>query len=217
MRPKPDLSAYLVLDVPSCAGDPVEVACAAVAGGIRTVQLRDKAASHQARVALGRRLQEALAPSGAVLIINDDVMAAVEIGAAGAHVGQSDMPAAEARRLLGPDRVLGLSIETVAQVSAIDPAVVDHVGIGPIHATATKNDAAPPLGIEGLAQAVARCPVPAVAIGGLSASDAAAVLGTGALGLAVVSAICGRPDPKAAAAELIQAIRQAKTAAGVAT
>jgi thiamine-phosphate pyrophosphorylase len=201
-----DLSLYLVLDAQLCRPlGMVETARAAVAGGATMVQLRAKHAGTEALIEAGRELMAALAGSGAVLIVNDDIEAAVALGV-GLHVGQDDMPAAEARARLGADAILGLSVETEAAARAVDGAVVDYVGIGPVFATATKPDHKPPTGIAALARLRAICPVPAVAIGGLKAEHVAPVLESGALGLAVVSAICGTPSPEAAAREIAAAI-----------
>lgn len=210
MRQPLDLSVYLVLDPVLCAGaGMVETARAAVAGGVRTVQLRHKTAATAERIAIGRALQDALAGTGARLVVNDDAPAAVVLGADGLHVGQGDLAPGAARAMIGPDMVLGLSVETEAHACAVDPGVVDYVGVSPVFGTPTKPDHARPVGIDGLERIVALSPVPAVAIGGLDARHAPAVLRAGAAGLAVVSAICGQPDPEAAARRLRQAVTEA--------
>jgi thiamine-phosphate pyrophosphorylase len=107
--------------------------------------------------------------------------------------------------------ILGLSVETEALAAAVDPAVVDYVGAGPVFATQTKPAHKPPVGMEGLARLVAATSLPAVAIGGLKTGHVEAVLKAGARGVAVVSAICGQPDPQAAALELSEAIRKARS------
>jgi thiamine-phosphate pyrophosphorylase len=106
--------------------------------------------------------------------------------------------------------ILGLSVETEALAAAIDPALVDYAGVGPVFATATKPGHKPAVGLDGLARLVAACPVPAVAIGGLKAAHARPVLATGVEGLAVVSAVCGQPDPLAAARAIAAAIAEAR-------
>ncbi|MBB3455990.1 thiamine-phosphate pyrophosphorylase [Rhizobium sp. BK313] len=207
-----DLSLYLVLDPLLCAGiGMVETARIAVAGGATIVQLRDKHASTASMIETGRALKRALAGTEARLIVNDDVEAAVAIDADGLHIGQDDMDARAARHLIGPDMILGLSVETEALAAAIDPSVVDYAGIGPVFATPTKPDHKQPIGFAGLARMVDLCPVPSVAIGGLKAEHAAGALLAGADGIAVVSAICGTPDPRAAAAEVARAIRRARS------
>jgi thiamine-phosphate pyrophosphorylase len=207
-----DLSLYLVLDPVLCAGiGMVDTARSAVAGGATIVQLRDKHASTASMIETGRALKRALAGTEARLIVNDDVEAAVAIDADGLHIGQDDMDARAARHLIGPDMILGLSVETEALAAAIDPSVVDYAGIGPVFATPTKPDHKQPIGFAGLARMVDLCPVPSVAIGGLKAEHAAGALLAGADGIAVVSAICGTPDPRAAAAEVARAIRRARS------
>ncbi|MCR8550014.1 thiamine phosphate synthase [Salipiger sp. P9] len=192
-----------MLDPGLCAGvGVIATARAAVAGGATVVQLRDKAAGTARMIETGRALTAALAGTGAVLIVNDDVEAAVAIGADGLHIGQGDMAVTEARARIGPAMVLGLSVETPVLAAAVDPALIDYIGAGPVFATPSKLDHKVPVGFEGLAAQVAASPVPAVAIGGLKAEHVAQVLKAGAQGVAVVSAICGQPDPEAAARAL---------------
>lgn len=206
-----DLSLYLVLDPDLCGGAAgmVATARAAVAGGVTVVQLRDKGAGTSGLIATGRALRAALAGTGAALVVNDDVEAAVAIGAGGLHIGQGDMAPAAARARIGAGMALGLSVEMVVQARAVDPAVVDYIGAGPVFATATKADHAPPVGFAGLARIISASPVPAVAIGGLKAAHAGPALAAGARGVAVVSAICGQPDPEAAARQIVLALASA--------
>ncbi|MGB5833586.1 MAG: thiamine phosphate synthase [Thiohalocapsa sp.] len=208
MKPAADLSVYLITDARLCAPrDVVEVAVAAARGGARMIQLRDKGAPDEALIRRGRILKAALGRLGALLIVNDRVEVAAAIGADGVHVGQSDSEASVARNAMGPDAIIGLSIQNVAHAAALDPEIVDYVGVGPVFSTTTKQDHAPPLGFDGLARVCAASPVPAVAIGGLKTEHVAAVLGAGARGLAVVSAICAAPDPEIAARRFAEAIR----------
>lgn len=194
------LRLYLVTDPAMCAATGmVATVRAAVAGGVSMVQLRDKQATTAERVAQALALKQALHGTGVPLVINDDVQAALAADVAGAHIGQGDMSTQEARALLGPDRILGLSCETPDAVRAADGAVVDYLGLGPVFGTATKADHARPIGFDGLARLVGLSPVPCVAIGGLKAAHQAQVRASAADGLAVVSAICGQADPRAAA------------------
>ncbi|TWB57479.1 thiamine-phosphate diphosphorylase [Rhizobium sp. ERR 922] len=206
-----DLSLYLVLDPVLCANlGMIETTRAAIAGGATIVQLRDKHAPTAAMIETGRALKQILQGTNVRLIVNDNVEAAIAIGADGLHIGQEDMNAAEARRLIGPDMILGLSVETEALASSIDPGIVDYAGIGPVFATPTKPDHKQPIGFDGLARIVRLCPVPSVAIGGLKGEHAASVYSAGADGLAVVSAICGQPDPQAATTVIANAIKEAR-------
>ncbi|EJT06421.1 thiamine phosphate synthase [Rhizobium sp. CCGE 510] len=206
-----DLSLYLVLDPDLCAGiGMVETARRAVAGGATMVQLRDKQAGTAGVIETGRALKQALNGSGALLIVNDDVEAAIAIDADGLHIGQEDMDARTAREMIGPGMILGLSVETEALAAAVDPSIVDYTGVGPVFATPTKADHKQPIGFAGMARLVAASPVPSVAIGGLKADHVAAVFAAGAKGVAVVSAICGTPDAEAATRRIAAEIRKAR-------
>ncbi|MGR9167916.1 thiamine phosphate synthase [Rhizobium leguminosarum] len=206
-----DLSLYLVLDPDLCAGiGMVETARLAVASGATMVQLRDKHAATIGMIETGRALKQALEGTGALLIVNDDVEAAIAIGADGLHIGQEDMDAHKARTMIGPDMILGLSVETAPLAAAVDPGLVDYTGVGPVFATPTKADHKQPIGFDGLAKLVKASPVPSVAIGGLKADHVAQVFAAGAKGVAVVSAICGTPDPEAATRHIAAEIRKAR-------
>lgn len=206
-----DLSLYLVLDPDLCADiGMVETARLAVAGGATMVQLRDKHGGTARMIETGLALREILKGAGALLVINDDVEAAIAIGADGLHIGQDDMGPATARAMIGPDMILGLSAESKALAAAIDPAIVDYAGIGPVFATPTKADHKQPIGFDGLARLAKTAPVPTVAIGGLKSEHVASVFAAGADGLAVVSAICGTPDPRAATIRIAEEIRKVR-------
>ncbi|NKK77348.1 thiamine phosphate synthase [Rhizobium leguminosarum] len=206
-----DLSLYLVLDPDLCAGiGMVETARLAVAGGATMVQLRNKHAGTIRMIETGRALKQALDGTGALLIVNDDVEAAIAIGADGLHIGQEDMDAMRARAMIGPEMILGLSVESEALANAVDPDLVDYTGVGPVFATPTKTDHKQPIGFDGLARLVKASPVPSVAIGGLKADHVAEVFAAGASGLAVVSAICGTPDPEAATRRIAAEVRKVR-------
>lgn len=206
-----DLSLYLVLDPDLCQRHSmVDTAREAVAGGATVVQVRHKRASTAERIALARSVKEALRDTPALVVMNDDIDAAIEAGVDALHIGQRDMPAAAARARIGDSMLLGVSVNSESAAQAIDPALVDYVGVGPVFATPTKPDHEQPLGFAGLARIIANCPVPAVAIGGLKAQHVNDVWASGASGIAVVSAICGTPDPRQAAAELWERILAAR-------
>ncbi|MBY5565022.1 thiamine phosphate synthase [Rhizobium leguminosarum] len=206
-----DLSLYLVLDPDLCAGiGMVETARLAVAGSATMVQLRDKHAGTIRMIETGRALKQALNGTGALLIVNDDVEAAIAIGADGLHIGQEDMDARKARTMVGAEMILGLSVESEALANAVNPDLVDYTGVGPVFATPTKADHKQPIGFDGLARLVKASPVPSVAIGGLKADHVAQVFAAGASGLAVVSAICGTPDPEAATRRIAAEIRKVR-------
>ncbi|WP_339948923.1 thiamine phosphate synthase [uncultured Albimonas sp.] len=204
-RPPFDPRLCLVTD-PSAPAGVVETAVAAARGGAALIQLRDKTAPDAELLATARALREALGPfPHARLLINDRPDIALEAGAHGAHVGQTDAEIAEARRILGPNAILGLSIENPAQLADVDWSAVDYIGAGPVFATPSKTDAAPPIGFEGLAVLAAGAPVPTLAIGRMTAAHAGAARRAGAAGLAVVSALCAAQDPQAAARAILAA------------
>lgn len=192
---------YVITD-PGAALPVAEQARAAARGGAAWVQLRDKTATDDDLGALVRLLLPELAALGARLIVNDRVEVALATGAHGLHIGQGDGDAARIRQRMPPGMILGLSIETVAQARLIPPGV-DYIGAGPVRATPTKPDHATPVGFDGLAQIVAAAALPAFAIGGLKLGDAGAVRSSGAVGMAVVSAVTRSPDPEAATRALL--------------
>ena len=204
-----DLSLYLVLD-PDLCGDAegmLRTTAEALEGGVTIVQLRAPTWKKRALAACARDLLEMLRPRGIPLIINDHADVAAAVGADGLHVGQDDLSSADARRIIGPDMILGLSAGNVDEVGGVDPALVDYLGIGPVWTTATKKDAGAAVGLEGLASLSAASPLPVVAIGGIGASNAADVMRTGVDGIAVVSAICGQASPRTAAENLLAQLR----------
>jgi thiamine-phosphate pyrophosphorylase len=210
-RPAFDLSLYLVVgqaDVGSRALE--DLVAQAVAGGVTLVQLRDKTASEQRFVELARALMAVLRPRGIPLIVNDRVEAARAVGAAGLHLGQDDLAPSEARARIGPDKILGLTAGLPELARAAPLAEVDYLGVGPVHATVSKADHKPPIGAAGIAAVRAVTALPIVAIGGLTAARAPAVIEAGADGVAVVSAVCGAADSKAAARDLRRAIAAAR-------
>ncbi|WP_284260847.1 thiamine phosphate synthase [Roseicyclus amphidinii] len=197
---------YVVTD-PAAPMPVAEQAMAAARGGAWAVQIRDKSAPDDEIARLADMLLGALAPMGVRVFVNDRAEVARRTGA-DLHIGQRDIDPLRARALIASDALLGLSIETVAQCAAI-PEGVDYIGAGPVRATATKPDAAPPTGPEGLARIVAASPVPTIAIGGLTLHDIAALKQAGALGLAVVSAVVRATNPEEATRALVDAWRQA--------
>lgn len=200
---KQALKLYLVTDRDLSLGRSLEeVVREAVAGGVTMVQLREKDAATGEFIELGRRLKAVLKPLGIPLIINDRVDVALAVDADGVHIGQSDMAYADARRLLGPDKIIGLSVENFKDLEVANGLDVDYIGISPVYGTPTKTDTAEPFGLDGLRKAVQMSVHPTVAIGGMNASTIRDVMAAGADGVAVVSAICSAPSPHTAAEEL---------------
>lgn len=207
----PDISVYLVTDRSLARGrDLVDVVARAVQGGVTMVQLREKECSTRQFVELGLALKRVLDPQGVPLLINDRVDVALAVGAAGAHIGQSDMPYPTARRILGPEAIIGLSIDDLDQLAEAEAWDVDYLGVGPVFATSTKLDAGAPLGMDGLARCVQDSRHRIVAIGSMNAENAGPAIKAGAQGVAVVSHIMSADSPAQAAADLAEAIVNAK-------
>jgi thiamine-phosphate pyrophosphorylase len=165
-------------------------------------------------LARARAVKAVLAPLNVPLLINDRIDVALAAGADGAHVGPDDMPVEDARRLLGADAIIGLSVKTVEQAEAAPIDLLDYVGIGGVFATSSKDNPDPPIGPEGLAQIVgvlrprAR-EFPLCAIAGIDASNAGGAIAAGVDGVAVISALSRKDDPRAAARDLRGVVERA--------
>ena len=203
-----DYSLYLVTDRTLSLGrSTVEVVRAAIRGGVSCVQLREKGCSTREFMDEARLLKALLAGTGVPLFINDRLDVALAAGADGVHLGQNDLPIADARRLVGNRMIIGISAESVADAIRAEAEGADYIGASPVFTTPTKTDTAPPLGLDGLRAIRRAVQLPLVAIGGIDANNAAQVLRAGADGLAVVSAIVSAPCPRTAAAVLRQRIQ----------
>jgi len=170
------------------------------------VQLREKACATLEFVELGRAVAALLRKTPVPLLINDRVDVALAISADGVHIGQSDMPYADARRLLGPEAIIGLSVESEADALAAETLDVDYLGLSPVFTTPTKTELTKQLGLEGVAGIRRLSRHRLVAIGGIHRENVPAILEAGADGVAVVSAICSAPDPLQATRQLRQQI-----------
>ena len=202
------LKLYLVTNRGLSLGRSLEeVVSEAVAGGVTMVQLREKDTSTGEFIRLACKLTDLLRPLGIPLIINDRVDVALATDADGVHIGQSDMPYEIARKLLGPDKIIGLSVENMNDLLRANELDVDYIGISPVYGTPTKTDTAEPFGLEGLRKAVELSVHPTVAIGGMNARTISDVIAAGADGVAVVSAICSADSPRLAANELMNIIK----------
>ena len=203
-----DYSLYLVTDRTLSLGrSTVEVVRAAIRGGVSCVQLREKGCSTREFMDEARLLKALLAGTGVPLFINDRLDVALAVGADGVHLGQNDLPIADARRLVGNRMIIGISAESVADAIRAEAEGADYIGASPVFTTPTKTDTAPPLGLDGLRAIRRAVQLPLVAIGGIDADNASQVLRAGADGLAVVSAIVSAPCPRTAAAGLRQRIQ----------
>jgi thiamine-phosphate pyrophosphorylase len=210
-----DLRLYALVDPERSVGRDLAVLARLVAqGGATLVQLRDKQSDTRALVARARAIKAALAPLNVPLLINDRIDVALAAGADGAHVGQEDMAVEDARRLLGPDALLGLSVKTVEQAEAAPIELLDYVGIGGVFATSSKDNPSPPIGPDGLARIVGvfrrRSPTfQLCAIAGIDRGNAGEAISAGADGVAVISALSLKDDPRAAARDLRGVVERA--------
>ena len=188
----------------------LEVARAAIEGGATAIQLRDKEATTRELIEAGLALRELTREWGVAFIINDRVDVALAVDADGVHVGQDDMPAKLARKLVGPDKIVGVSASTIEEALQAEADGADYISASPVFATPTKPDAAPPTGLEGLRAIVEAVRIPVVAIGGINESNVEEVIRAGAAGVAVISAVVGAPDIAAAARRLRQRIEKTR-------
>lgn len=205
---KPDLRLYAIID-PEVAGGRTlpDLARLLASGGATLVQLRHKNRDTRVMVEDARAVREVLQPSGIPLLVNDRVDVALAAGAAGVHIGQEDMTAEDARRLLGPRAIIGLTIKTVAQAEAAPIELIDYAGIGGVFSTSSKNNVSSPIGLAGLGGIIEvlrrRAPkMPVCGIAGITPANAADVIAAGADGVSVISALSLQSDPAAAARNL---------------
>lgn len=206
-----DLSLYLVTDRSLSLGRSLEsVVFDAAEGGVTMVQLREKDCSTLEFYQQAMLLKECLRPYHIPLIINDRLDIALACDAEGLHIGQSDIPYDIARKLLGKDKIIGLSVECLQDAVDANELDVDYIGISPVFGTPTKTDTAPALGLEGIREIVKISRHPAVGIGGINQTNAADIIEAGADGISVVSAIMSATDPKQAALQLMNIIQKSK-------
>jgi len=206
-----DWSLYVITDARLSRGRThLEVVRAAIQGGATVVQYREKGTTTRRMVEEAQELQELCREAGVPLIINDRVDVALAVDADGVHLGVDDMPVAIARRLLGPDKLIGHSPEALEQVRASETHGADYLGVGSVYGTATKLDAGSPIGLSGLERVIAAVSIPVVGIGGVNAQNAAQVIRAGAAGVAVISAVVSAEDVAAAARQLRERIEGAR-------
>ncbi|WP_438451577.1 thiamine phosphate synthase [Vibrio alginolyticus] len=194
---------YLVTDDQQDLATLKRVVRKAVQGGVTMVQVREKHGDVRAFIERAQAVKDILKDTNVPLIINDRVDVALAVDADGVHLGQSDMPAIIARELIGPNKILGLSIENEEQLAEADSLPIDYIGLSAIFATPTKTNTKKHWGIDGLKMALETTSLPIVAIGGINESNIPQLSATGVDGLALVSAICHAEDPKAASEYLL--------------
>ena len=194
------LKLYLVTDRYLCGKlGPIDTVKQAVMGGVTCVQLRDKDCTTDELIRYGKHIKEFLDHKNIPLIVNDNLEAAIQIGASGIHVGQSDMKVSDIRDIIGSSMIVGLSCENLEQARLVDSKDVDYIGISPLFTTPTKQNHSTPIGMQGLSDMVELLDLPCVAIGGIKLEHCREIFSRGACGVAVISAICGQPSPKMAA------------------
>lgn len=194
---------YLVTDHQQDLATLKYVVSKAVEGGVTMVQVREKHGDVRAFIERAQVVKEILKGTNVPLIINDRVDVALAVDADGVHLGQSDMPACIARKLIGPNKILGLSIEDEQQLKEVAVLPVDYIGLSAIYSTPTKTNIKKQWGIEGVKMALRTTSLPIVAIGGINENNIPALSATGVHGLALVSAICHADDPKSACENLL--------------
>lgn len=200
---------YLVTDRDLCLGRSLEeVVQKCIRGGVSMVQLREKDLPTRDFVEEALRIKAILDRTGVPLIINDRIDVAMAVEADGVHVGQDDMPYEMARKLLGPEAIIGLSVETEEQVHAAEKCDADYLGVSPIFETPTKTDTKGSWGLSGLSWVRRNSHHNLVAIGGLNETNIAGAVRAGADGIAVVSALCSAPDPEEIARTLSAIIEE---------
>lgn len=198
-----DLSLYLVTDRTLSMGRSLSyIVEEAVLGGVTIVQLREKDCSSREFYELAVQLKKLLKQYHIPLIINDRLDIALASDADGLHIGQGDLPWDIARKILGREKIIGLSVENLQQAYDANNMDIDYIALSPVYCTTTKTDTNQPLGLDGVKEISLVTRHPAVAIGGLNRGNAAEVLKSGASGIAVVSAIVSSPNPRQAAKEL---------------
>ena len=203
-----DLRLNAIVDPERAGGYALaDLAARCVRGGATLVQLRNKHSETRVLIEEARAIKQALAPFAVPFIVNDRVDVSLASGADGVHLGQDDMAVEDARRLLGANAIIGLSIKSVEEAEAARLDLVDYVGIGGVYATSSKQQKNAPIGPAGLARVIAalrrRAPaLPVCGIAGIDPSNAAEVIAAGADGVAVISALSLVPSPETAARQL---------------
>ncbi len=166
----------------------------AILAGVEIIQYRNKAAETGTLYTEARLIRDLSAGSSTRLIINDRIDIALAVHADGVHIGQEDMPYPEVRRLLGPEKIIGVTVHDVPEALEAQRMGADYLGVSPIFATGTKLDAGSPCGVEGLTAIRKACSIPIVAIGGIGLSDIAGLRDAGADMVCAISAVLTRPD-----------------------
>ena len=214
-KQKVDYSLYLVTDRTLSLGrSNLEVIQAAVQGGVTLVQLREKEATTKKFYQEGLKIRAYLQPGNIPLIINDRIDIALALDADGVHLGQEDMPIDVARKILGPEKIIGASVFTPEEAKIAEALGADYLGLSPIFITQTKPELIQHLGTEGIPLLKEAVQIPVVGIGSINLGNAYEAVKAGLDGVAVVSAICSQEDPRAAAEAIKKEVLRAKKGLG---
>ena len=207
------LDLYVITDEGLAGGLPhSEIAWRAVLGGADAIQLRDKTLTPREMVRAGQEIREITRKAGALFIVNDRLDIALACHADGVHLGQDDMGCCTARQLSPANFIIGVSVGSVDEALAAEQQGADYVAVSPVFCTGSKSDAGPGYGLATLKDIRAAVSIPVIAIGGIGPANAADVIGAGADGIAVISAVVSQPDITAAARGLSAIIATAKRA-----
>ncbi len=210
-KPRIDYGLYLVTDRLLAGGRSIErILTESIRGGVTAVQLREKDVSTREFVRQALALKSVVSGLGLPLIINDRADIALACGADGVHLGQDDMNCGLARRIVGKDMLIGVSVSSPGEARQAEAEGADYLGVGPVFATSTKTDASPPTGLAVLSEIRRIVGIPLVGIGGITRANAAAVIRSGADGVAVVSAIIANLDPRSAARDIRSTVDEAR-------
>lgn len=210
MNPSVPTGLYLILDQESTQERPlIDLAAQAIQGGAKYIQYRAKNLSKREAYFNARQLKALARQNGVTLLVNDAVDLALAIEADGVHLGQEDLPLSVARALLGPRRIIGVSVHTLQQAHEAEAGGTDYVGIGPVFPSATKQ-ARPPLGCERLKEFRRQIRIPIIAIGGISTLNVRQVMETNVDGVAVVAAVLSQPDVARATADFVAVLRSSR-------
>ncbi len=201
-----DIGLYLIIDS-GFTKDFTGMTKSAVDAGLKIIQYRDKNAGDAEMIENAVKMRELTQKSDTMFIVNDNVDVAVKSRADGVHVGHNDAGYEDVRRML-PGGIIGVSVDNMEQALLADKTGADYLGVGPVFPTATKPDAAPPLGVEKLAEIVRAIAKPVVAIGGINPDNLQSVLGAGVGGVAVISAILSMSNPAAEMRKIVSKIEE---------
>ncbi len=210
VSPRINLSLYVILDRSLARGRSlVQIADQAVQGGATCIQVREKDMSSRELYLLSLQLRELTRKRNVPLIINDRLDIALAVKADGVHLGQDDLPAEAARRIISSNMILGVSAENVQQALEAQKAGASYLGVGAIYATSTKPDAGDPIGLKALSSICSKVDIPVVGIGGIHAGNARQVIEAGARGVAVISCIVAAEQVRDAAGEVDRQVHEA--------